>query len=160
MPKVEYYDVTVENAENILKQIKDNVYSFETDSGKADMVTGNVFNILQFFGIVNKPKRAPQWLQVKLFATNSGQAMLFILWTKPKATKTTPRNYGIRFRTSALIFGLPVAEIKHNHAAVYNVLRRVLRKKLSAPVNQSVIEVKNAYIRVYFVMVFGSGRVH
>ncbi len=35
-------DITVENAENILKQIKNNVYSFETDSGKADMVTGKV----------------------------------------------------------------------------------------------------------------------
>ncbi|MGN0374118.1 MAG: extracellular solute-binding protein [Butyrivibrio sp.] len=41
---------TVEAAELLLKEIKENVYSFETDSGKADMVTGKVVANLQWSG--------------------------------------------------------------------------------------------------------------
>ncbi|MDE6667428.1 MAG: extracellular solute-binding protein [Clostridia bacterium] len=41
---------TIAKAENILKKIKDNVYSFETDSGKADMVTGKVIANYQWSG--------------------------------------------------------------------------------------------------------------
>ena len=37
-------------AEDVLKQIKENVYSFETDSGKADMVTGKVVANFQWSG--------------------------------------------------------------------------------------------------------------
>lgn len=37
-------------AQDILKRIKDNVYSFETDSGKADMVTGKVAANYQWSG--------------------------------------------------------------------------------------------------------------
>lgn len=37
-------------AEEVLKKIKDNVYSFETDSGKADMVTGKVVANFQWSG--------------------------------------------------------------------------------------------------------------
>lgn len=43
-------DPTIESAEQILKDIKDNVYSFETDSGKADMVTGKVIANFQWSG--------------------------------------------------------------------------------------------------------------
>ena len=41
---------TIAKAEDILKDIKENVYSFETDSGKADMVTGKVIGNLQWSG--------------------------------------------------------------------------------------------------------------
>lgn len=41
---------TIAAAEDILKQIKENVYSFETDSGKTDMVTGKVISNLQWSG--------------------------------------------------------------------------------------------------------------
>ena len=41
---------TVNQVENILSNIKDNVYSFETDSGKADMVTGKVVANQQWSG--------------------------------------------------------------------------------------------------------------
>lgn len=41
---------TVDAAEQILKKIKDNVYSFETDSGKADMITGKVAANYQWSG--------------------------------------------------------------------------------------------------------------
>lgn len=41
---------TVASAEDILKQIKDNVYSFETDAGKSDMVTGKVVANYQWSG--------------------------------------------------------------------------------------------------------------
>lgn len=41
---------TVASAEDILKAIKNNVYSFETDSGKADMVTGKVIANEQWSG--------------------------------------------------------------------------------------------------------------
>ncbi len=41
---------TIAIAEDYLKKIKDNVYSFETDSGKADMVTGKVVANLQWSG--------------------------------------------------------------------------------------------------------------
>lgn len=41
---------TIEKAESVLKEIKENVYSFETDSGKADMVTGKVIANLQWSG--------------------------------------------------------------------------------------------------------------
>ena len=41
---------TINRAEILLKDIKDNVYSFETDSGKADMVTGKVHANLQWSG--------------------------------------------------------------------------------------------------------------
>ena len=41
---------TVDAIEDILSDIKDNVYSFETDSGKADMVTGKVLANLQWSG--------------------------------------------------------------------------------------------------------------
>ena len=41
---------TIEKAEDVLKEIKSNVYSFETDSGKADMVTGKVVANYQWSG--------------------------------------------------------------------------------------------------------------
>ena len=41
---------TIAKAEEVLKKIKDNVYSFETDSGKADMVTGKVVANYQWSG--------------------------------------------------------------------------------------------------------------
>ena len=41
---------TIERAEDVLKEIKGNVYSFETDSGKADMVTGKVIANYQWSG--------------------------------------------------------------------------------------------------------------
>ena len=41
---------TIKKAEDVLKDIKDNVYSFETDSGKADMVTGKVVANYQWSG--------------------------------------------------------------------------------------------------------------
>lgn len=41
---------TVDIAQDILTQIKENVYSFETDSGKADMVTGKVVANEQWSG--------------------------------------------------------------------------------------------------------------
>ena len=40
----------IAKAENVLKEIKDNVYSFETDAGKADMVTGKVIANYQWSG--------------------------------------------------------------------------------------------------------------
>lgn len=43
-------DSTIAAAEDMLKRIKENVYSFETDSGKADMVTGKVIANLQWSG--------------------------------------------------------------------------------------------------------------
>ena len=41
---------TIDEAEEKLKEIRANVYSFETDSGKADMVTGKVVANLQWSG--------------------------------------------------------------------------------------------------------------
>ena len=41
---------TVAEALEFLQQVKDNVYSFETDSGKSDMVTGKIFSNLQWSG--------------------------------------------------------------------------------------------------------------
>ncbi len=41
---------TIATAEDVLKEIKENVYSFETDSGKADMVTGKVIANYQWSG--------------------------------------------------------------------------------------------------------------
>ena len=41
---------TVNAVEDVLSNIKDNVYSFETDSGKADMVTGKVLANQQWSG--------------------------------------------------------------------------------------------------------------
>lgn len=41
---------TIAKAEDVLKEIKANVYSFETDSGKADMVTGKVVANYQWSG--------------------------------------------------------------------------------------------------------------
>ncbi|MBQ4062115.1 MAG: extracellular solute-binding protein [Christensenellaceae bacterium] len=43
-------DDTIAAVEQILKDVKDNVYSFETDSGKADMVTGKVVANYQWSG--------------------------------------------------------------------------------------------------------------
>lgn len=43
-------DETIAKAEDILKKIKENVYSFETDSGKADMVTGKIVANFQWSG--------------------------------------------------------------------------------------------------------------
>lgn len=41
---------TIANAEDLLQKIRQNVYSFETDSGKADMVTGKIVASLQWSG--------------------------------------------------------------------------------------------------------------
>lgn len=41
---------TVDKAEALLKEIRGNVYSFETDSGKSDMVTGKILANLQWSG--------------------------------------------------------------------------------------------------------------
>ncbi|MDE6075485.1 MAG: extracellular solute-binding protein, partial [Clostridia bacterium] len=43
-------DQTIEAALQVLKEIKENVYSFETDSGKADMITGKVVANYQWSG--------------------------------------------------------------------------------------------------------------
>ena len=43
-------DETIASALQILKDIKENVYSFETDSGKADMITGKVLANYQWSG--------------------------------------------------------------------------------------------------------------
>ncbi|MGN0805652.1 MAG: extracellular solute-binding protein [Candidatus Coproplasma sp.] len=43
-------DNAIAGAEDVLKEIKDNVYSFETDSGKADMITGKVAANFQWSG--------------------------------------------------------------------------------------------------------------
>ena len=43
-------ETTIAKAEDVLKQIKDNVYSFETDAGKSDMVTGKVIANYQWSG--------------------------------------------------------------------------------------------------------------
>ena len=43
-------EVSVDAVEDILSRVKDNVYSFETDSGKADMVTGKVIANQQWSG--------------------------------------------------------------------------------------------------------------
>ena len=43
-------DETIASALEILKEIKENVYSFETDSGKADMITGKVLANYQWSG--------------------------------------------------------------------------------------------------------------
>ncbi|MBQ8821240.1 MAG: ABC transporter substrate-binding protein [Lachnospiraceae bacterium] len=43
-------ELSVDAVEDILSRIKDNVYSFETDSGKADMVTGKVVANQQWSG--------------------------------------------------------------------------------------------------------------
>jgi len=51
--KDELNDVSEENIDNIqdyLQQVKNNVYSFESDSGKADMITGKVLANLQWSG--------------------------------------------------------------------------------------------------------------
>ena len=41
---------TIDQAQHYLQQIKDNLYSFETDSGKADMITGKVVANYQWSG--------------------------------------------------------------------------------------------------------------
>ncbi len=41
---------TIDQAEEILQEMRENVYSFEVDSGKADMVTGKVVANLQWSG--------------------------------------------------------------------------------------------------------------
>jgi len=41
---------TVDRAQDYLQQVKDNLYSFETDSGKADMITGKVVANYQWSG--------------------------------------------------------------------------------------------------------------
>ena len=41
---------TIAKAEELLKEIKDNVYSFETDSGKSDLVSGKVVGNFQWSG--------------------------------------------------------------------------------------------------------------
>ena len=43
-------EATVDKVEDFLSEAKENVYSFETDSGKADMVTGKVLANLQWSG--------------------------------------------------------------------------------------------------------------
>ena len=41
---------TIDRAQHYLQQVKDNLYSFETDSGKADMITGKVVANYQWSG--------------------------------------------------------------------------------------------------------------
>lgn len=41
---------TIKKVENLLQRIRQNVYSFETDSGKADMITGKIVANLQWSG--------------------------------------------------------------------------------------------------------------
>ncbi len=43
-------DEIISAAEDILKAVKNNVYSFETDSGKSDMITGKVISNFQWSG--------------------------------------------------------------------------------------------------------------
>jgi len=43
-------DVTIAAVQDYLQAVKDNAYSFETDSGKADMITGKVLANLQWSG--------------------------------------------------------------------------------------------------------------
>ena len=41
---------TIQNAQDWLQAVKNNAYSFETDSGKADMITGKVLANYQWSG--------------------------------------------------------------------------------------------------------------
>lgn len=41
---------TIDKVENLLQRIRQNVYSFETDSGKADMITGKIVANIQWSG--------------------------------------------------------------------------------------------------------------
>ena len=43
-------DQSIQSAGEILSKMKDNVYSFETDSGKSDLVSGKVVANLQWSG--------------------------------------------------------------------------------------------------------------
>jgi len=43
-------DETIESIQDYLQDVKNNVYSFETDSGKADMITGKVLGNYQWSG--------------------------------------------------------------------------------------------------------------
>ena len=79
---------TVAAAEDILKRIKENVYSFETDSGKSDMVTGKVIANYQWSGdavyildIAEDENDVELWYSVPQECTN----LYFDGWTMLKA---------------------------------------------------------------------------
>ncbi len=79
---------TIAGAEDILKEIKRNVYSFETDSGKSDMVTGKVIANYQWSGdavyildIAEDENDVELWYSVPQECTN----LYFDGWTMLKA---------------------------------------------------------------------------
>ena len=67
---------TIDDAEAKLKEIRRNVYSFETDSGKADMITGKVLASLQ-------------WSGDAVYAMDQAEEDDFILnWAVPESVRT------------------------------------------------------------------------
>ena len=59
-------DQSIQNAGMILSKIKDNVYSFETDSGKADLVSGKVVLIFNGLETVYIPMQQVEEEGIKL----------------------------------------------------------------------------------------------
>lgn len=78
---------TVDSVENILTDIKNNVYSFETDAGKADMVTGKVVANEQWSGdaVYTMDQADEDGLELCYSAPSEGTNLWFDGWIMLKA---------------------------------------------------------------------------
>lgn len=73
---------TVLRVEEILSEVKENVYSFETDSGKADLVTGKVAANFQWSGdaVYSMQQAAEDGVELKFAVPDSATNLWFDGW--------------------------------------------------------------------------------
>lgn len=73
---------SIEDAGKILSKIKDNVYSFETDSGKADLISGKVVANLQWSGdgVYSMQQVAEEGLKLRYAVPKSSTNLWFDGW--------------------------------------------------------------------------------
>lgn len=85
---------TVDDVEQILSDIKDNVYSFETDSGKADMVTGKVVANQQWSGdaVYTLDQAEEDGVELCYSAPEEGTNLWFDGWCMIKSGIAEDRN--------------------------------------------------------------------
>lgn len=79
-------EVTVENVQSLLTKAKENVYSFETDAGKADMVTGKVVANEQWSGdaVYTMDQASEDGLDLCYSAPEEGTNLWFDGWVMLK----------------------------------------------------------------------------
>lgn len=108
---------TVNAVESILSSIKDNVYSFETDSGKADMVSGKVVANQQWSGdaVFTLDQAEKDGIELCYSAPKEGTNLWFDGWCMIRAGIAEDRNKKIAAEAFVNFVSKPENAVRNMH---------------------------------------------